>query len=278
MTTKTLVVADVHGHFDRLEALLLKAGIIGPCPDCLGRGEVADDWTVIDCENCHGDGTARIDKDTQVIQLGDLGHFGVTGSPTGDMLCWRAAYNGWIDVVLWGNHDRAIVDAQHQFKGYMKPDIETLHYVKAMLKQNRLRIADTAHGWLLTHAGLHSSFKHQPIEGHLKTDPQKLVNWLNDQDEIYLNEEDGATWDPEAQAIRDAISVHRGGRESAGGILWRHAGESLFGGFPQVFGHTASDKIRHYDQKHMCIDVGSQHNGRLIGVMLPSKEVYGVDL
>jgi hypothetical protein len=88
----TLVIGDVHGHDDRLEALLLQEGLI----DSDGR---------------------RLRTNCRIIQLGDLGHYGWNGDEDGDRRCWAYARR-WINVVLWGNHDRATVDAGHAFSGY----------------------------------------------------------------------------------------------------------------------------------------------------------------
>lgn len=278
---RTFVIGDCHGHLDRLEALLLAEEIIGRCEPCDGMGEIRladpkideeDAWN--ECENCRGDGIARIDDDTMVVQLGDLGHFGDNGSPTGDMLCWRAAHNGWIDVVLWGNHDRALVDKAHIFNHYQTPDTATLHYVKSMYNQGRVQLAFESHGHLLTHAGLHKSFKHQKIDPELKTDVIKFVDWINDEDDRFLAR---VKCDKEAMAIRDCIGSKRGGRADHGGILWRDSNESLFAGWPQVFGHTKGELIRTYNNDSYCIDLGFPDNGRLAGMWLPEREFVQIE-
>ncbi len=273
---KTFVIGDVHGHFDRLEALLLNEGIIGRCPDCDGAGLLPrfDGPREHDCETCSGDGWTRIDRDVFVVQLGDLGHFGDNGSPTGDMLCWRAAYLGWIDVVLWGNHDRAVVDTGHCFKHFTAPDAATLHYIKAMYNEGRLQLAFESHGYLLTHAGLHKAFKHQKIDPELKTDLVKFVDWINEEDDKFLDTSD---CDASAFAIRDCISHKRGGRADAGGILWRDSRESLYGVWPQVFGHTKNYRVREYNANAWCIDIGSPDNGELAGMWLPGREVVQIN-
>jgi hypothetical protein len=247
----TFVIPDCHGHFDRLEALLLQEQII--------------------------DGTNRINHDVTVVQLGDLGHFGESGSPTGDLLCYRAACNGWIDIVLWGNHDRALVDRTHAFKGFQKPNAETLSHVDTLRDEKRLVMAYEADGYLLTHAGLHSSFKHQKVHPDIKTDPAAFAKWINHNDVEYLNDEE-LNFDPQSVSVRDAISAKRGGYSQTGGILWRDSSESLFDGYPQVFGHSCGDSVRSYSDKHYCIDVGSQYNGRLVGVWLPTMDFTEVNL
>lgn len=300
----TLVIGDVHGHLDRLEALLRQEGIIGECPVCRGRGDDGGTppWPVDKitgicaaiCPTCDGDGVARLNRDVKVIQLGDLGHFGsernamgetIPGSSGADFLCWDAAVRKhWVDVILWGNHDAAVVDDTHEFGGFITPPLETLHLIKMAAEEGRLKLAEEAHGFLLTHAGLHSSFKHQKdVPGETKWDPRDMADWLNEKQAV--DETEGLAEDnPEAksfEAIRDAIGSSRNGRSAAGGILWRDASEGLYDGYRQIFGHSAKEKIRKYESPKgwsYCIDVGSQHNGWLVGMWLPSEEIVEVKL
>lgn len=274
----TFVIGDVHGHLDRLEALLRAVDILGDCPACNGMGNTpCPDPGLPDyeCAKCDGYGVARIDHETLVIQLGDLGHFGATGSPTGDMLCWNVVTQSqWCDIVLWGNHDRALVDGGHSFKGFEKPDPTTLHYVKRLHKDGRLMLAFAAHGHLLTHAGLSASFKHQRVDPALKYDVEKFADWINDEDERWLVESE---CDPQAAMIRDCIGTKRGGSSEHGGILWRDSHEDLFARWPQVFGHSKGHLIRTYNDNSYCIDLGDEHNGRLAGMWLPSREFVQID-
>ncbi len=274
---RTFCVGDIHGHLDRLEALLKAEGIIGRCPACDGTGTFPGESIsdLEECQICDGNGIARIDHDTLVVQLGDLGHFGVTGSPTGDLLCWRAVHKAhWCDVVLWGNHDRALVDSAHTFRGYFVGNRDVNHHVQSMQLEGRLQLAFAAHGHLLTHAGLHDSFKHQNVPNDIKTNVEDFVDWINDEDEIHL---DGEFCNGDAIAIRDAIGARRGGSSDAGGILWRDASEKLFPNWPQVFGHSAGDLIRTFNNDSYCIDIGSTTNGCLAGMWLPSREFVQID-
>lgn len=242
------VIGDVHGHLDRLEALLLKAG-------------------------CN-------EKDCYVVQLGDLGHFGGRhGSPTGDLLCWQMFRDGGLDYVLWGNHDRAVVDPRHHFGGYEAPKgPEIKHIMKLMAAEGRLLLAIEAHGWLLTHAGLHAQFKYNTVPFD-KTDVGAIADWIN------LHPVDEDPEDRTLTAVVNAIGGKRGGWSPYGGILWRDISEKLFG-VPQVFGHSASykRKIRGQAKDWWCIDIGGK-GGRedpkgncLAGIWLPSQEVVRVDL
>jgi len=256
----TLCIGDTHGHLDRLEALLLQEGIIRDCVDS---------------------GPVRVNKDVEVVQLGDLGHYG-SDTKARDRSIWAQA-PAWLDVILWGNHDRAVFEPQHFFGGYSEPFPETKEMIKRASEEgdpnrngvgNKLKLAHEAHGYLLTHAGLHAFFSHQDVDEELKTDPWELAQWLN------VNDREGNRW-PTFLPIRDNVSISRQGRATAGGILWRDASESLYKGFPQVFGHSAKPKVRQYQCKthtSYCVDVGNQFNGRLAGIWLPEMRIVEVEL
>lgn len=250
-TKRTLVIGDCHGHLDRLEALLKQEGILDDCPDS---------------------GVVRRNHDVEVVQLGDLGHYGIDGRDK-DRSVWMAAPH-WLDVILWGNHDRALIERRHHFGGYVKPFPETLEIVLACQRENKLRLAHEAHGFLLTHAGLHAAYK---VNKAPHDDPAATAAWLCARD-------DEDSQDSEFLAIRDNIGVRRGGRATAGGILWRDASESLYKPYRQVFGHSAKDEsaTRAYQSKgagdSYCIDVGNQYNGRLKGMWLPECQVVEVKL
>ncbi len=279
----TLIIGDVHGHFDRLSALLTQEGIIEP----------------MDNGDCR-----RINHDVEVVQLGDLGHFGKGGSPTGDLLCYLEGQR-WLDVILWGNHDRAVVDSTHMFTGYTKPRIETYHLLKTLRAEGKLKLAHEAHGWVLTHAGLSSQFKNQNVPERYKTDAAEFVQWINWQDKLSFKGHFEAV-DREFIAVRDAISPYRGGRSRVGGILWRDIREGLHMKFPQVFGHTAdlkSHSVRYcwergntrdfesipeaaFDKTDgklsYCIDIGGKGDlgtdQCLMGLWLPEQRIVRVDL
>lgn len=244
----TLVIGDCHGHFTRLEALLKQEGVIEDCPDS---------------------GVVRRNHDVEVVQLGDLGHYGDTQAD--DRSIWMDAPD-WLDVILWGNHDRAVIDGRHFFVGYKKPFPETAEAIKAATKSGQLRLAHEAHGFLFTHAGLHASYKYNkaPQEG-----AAEIAAWLNAHDAEDSQDEDFL-------AIRDAISTSRGGRSTSGGILWRDASESLYKPVRQVFGHSSKDKVRTYQTgktgDSFCVDVGNKLNSRLAAIWLPEERVVEVNL
>ena len=280
---KTLVIGDVHGHLDRLEALLKQEGIIGECPICHGTGDYQRPSATEPgmCLKCNGVGISRINHDVEVVQLGDLGHYGID-TVTADRLTWEYAPK-WIDVILWGNHDRAVIEKGHHFGGYANPDGQTKDAIDAAITEGKLKLAYEAHGFLLTHAGLHSEFQHNKIPSLLKTSPKLFAEWLNECD-IRGADDPPPEYTNDFRAIRDNISPLRGAHFRAdGGILWRDAREPLYDGFKQVFGHTSRDEdvTRTYpadDGLSYCIDVGNQYNGRLKGLWLPEERVVEIHL
>jgi hypothetical protein len=224
----------------------------------------------------------RVNKDVEVVQLGDLGHYG-KDTKAKDRSIWASA-PAWLDVILWGNHDRAIFEPQvHWFGGYSEPFPETKEMIKRASEEgdpnhngvgNKLKLAHEAHGYFLSHAGLHAFFAHQDVDQELKEDPWELAQWLN------VNDREDNRWDT-FLPIRDNVSVKRMGRATAGGILWRDASESLYKGFPQVFGHSAKPKVRQYQSKEntsYCVDVGNATNGRLAGIWLPECRIVEVNI
>jgi hypothetical protein len=239
---EVLVVGDVHGHLHRLRALL-------ELPDVARR---------------------RAEGAT-VVQLGDLGHFGAT-TGADDRAVWEAAEAGLVDLVLWGNHDRAVWDRRHLFNGYDPPFPETRDCINRMLIDQRLVFALEVHGWLITHAGLHAQVKFagHAVDGVDLYDARSIAGWLNSEQ-------------AHKSGLMNAISRRRGGLGAYGGILWRDVSEKLWGGVPQVFGHSASSQhvVRGKLSHWWCIDVGGQpgtlEDECLAGIFLPSQEVVKVE-
>jgi len=246
MTDDTFVIGDVHGHLDRLTKLLQQEGLL-------------DD---------KGD---RLRPDVTVVQLGDFGHWGYATEQEDDETVTVAP--AWLDVMLWGNHDRALVEERtHGFGGYRRSEPHVIHKVLALLSSGKLKLAYEAHGFLLTHAGLHPKLIEKPMSAAV------CAKWLNDE------VEPSDTRVP----VRDSISFERGGSHFCGGVLWRDAKEALSFQFPQVFGHTAHPpKVRTY--KHVpedggdeilsyCVDIGDKgDHGKLAGIWLPSETVAEVE-
>jgi hypothetical protein len=222
----------------------------------------------------------------EIVLLGDVAHNGADASPTGDMLTWQYA-DRWADYILWGNHDRAIVDQAHAFNGYLPPQVETLDIMSKVYGEGRLLLAYEAHGYLLTHAGLHVNWRNQDVSID-KKDPAVVAQWIN-QGNTH-NPDDVV--DAQIVGVRDAIAYPRGGSADAGGILWRDIGEKLYNGFPQVFGHSADHQrqVRYCNQntysrdptaikyQSLCIDIGGKDDAQLAGVWLPSEQVAQINL
>lgn len=309
-----LVIGDLHGHLDRLEALLKQEGLLDRCEECEGTGQGFEICGCYQCEygniaghgeyecgQCDGTGWARTKKPAEIILVGDIGHFGmdprpngqrVPGSATADLLTWRAALT-WADVILWGNHDRALVSNRHAFGGYIKPNPEVYRVIEDARFIGKLKLAHVAHGFLITHAGLHLGFKDQNVDEDLKRDPQAFADWINE-----AEDESVEGLDKNQIGIRDAIGNKRGGYGS-GGILWRDVTEKLYP-FRQVFGHSAdhAERAVRYCAKHSytrnpwaavgfenmsyCIDIGGPDGfagaACLAGIWLPEERIVRVDL
>lgn len=248
MMRRVFVIADVHGHYDRLVDLLAKAGIA----DNQGN---------------------RINRDVEVIQLGDLGHHGDDGNAGGDLFCFRAAVDGLIDIVLWGNHDYAVVSNRHAFHSFRTPREEVRNMMSVLVDQGRLRFAAARHGWLITHAGLGRNVMSEKLMQKHGGDPEKIAEDLNFLGELSM----GGQFQP----LIDAIDPVRGGDEPFGGILWRHwrndSSVVKLAAVKQICGHTRGDDVRVDADGNVCIDIGDKNNGRLAGVWLPDGKGVIID-
>lgn len=214
----TFVIGDVHGHYRELQALLDKAGVTP-----------ADD----------------------IVQLGDLGQFDAESMP-GDALCYGLAHQYHMRV-LWGNHDLAVKDSHHTFRGYVQPPDGTI----VIMDRVNPSFAAARHGYLLTHAGLHPLF--YPAGGSADA----MAREINQVGEQHM------------RAIIDFISQYRGGFDPAGGVVWRDAREPL-ADIPQVFGHTRG-LVRRYGEHRFCIDVAEKGaSTNLVGLWLPEERLVAV--
>jgi hypothetical protein len=74
---KTLIIPDIHGHFNTLKGLLREAGVLD------NQNHRVDGW--------------------RVVQLGDLANCVVT-DVQGDLACLKTV-GDWIDTMLVGNHE-----------------------------------------------------------------------------------------------------------------------------------------------------------------------------
>ena len=237
---RALVIGDVHGKFDHLHLLLEREGIIK-------------------------EGT-RVKNGVEVIQLGDLGDFRKSSFPS-DKQCYEALRNGWIDYLLWGNHDRAVRDERHAFSGFYRPSAMISHMMRMLEIDKRLKMAMAIHGYLLTHAGLHPQFDNAVVpEGLNKYDPYDVADYLNQDPEKFAR--------VDLDEFINNIGRTRGGMSFWGGILWRdNRDEPLYHEFPQVFGHTSSDGIM-VDGKSYCVDTSK--SGKVSAIWLPDKKIVSV--
>lgn len=277
-------IGDVHGHLLRFVRLLEQEGLIGPCPGCDGMGRVdivEPSGEVIECPECEGTCMVRARHDVEIIMLGDVGHFGYGGSPTGDMITYEYAER-FADLILWGNHDRAVFSPRHIFSGYERPRPETANKMVELQKKGKMALAADRHGYLLTHAGLHAAFKYNKVEDRLKSDPNAFAEWINGISDPLADVDEGEF---DKVGVVDSVYHRRGGSSQAGGILWRDFEEKLYDGFRQVFGHSASreHKVRRSKTGYgICIDIGGKKEAGadncLAGIYLPSEKVVRVDL
>lgn len=259
LTDDHFIIGDVHGHLDRLEALLIKAELIGEEMIPANKG-----------------------ADCVIVQVGDLGHYG-GDSRTRDMLVHQFAED-FIDIQIWGNHDRAVFDRPaHGFTGYTTPRTETIMLMQNEIDRGKIVWAYSAHGYLITHAGLHPKLYDACFSVGMPGDDvaPPLAEWLNESSA--------------AENARNQVGGARGGlRGASGGILWRDASEDLLK-MTQIFGHTAGNEVREYSNRRpdwyknmfpneanplpsYCIDIGGRNDGKLAGIFLPSRTIVEVNL
>jgi hypothetical protein len=245
MTKRTFVVGDVHGHHDRLLKLLYKAGAI----DVYGA----------------------LMPGVEIVQLGDLGNF-TRDTYSADVDTLALAHRLHIQM-LWGNHDRAVVDPMHhRFRNFHPPGDAV--YDRLLSLHPKLALA--RHGYLLTHAGLNPIWARSWPAG-----------MTADEACARIYEENGM-YGQGAGGLTNQIGKYRGGSMSDGGILWRDDDEPLWMGVPQIYGHSRGD-IRGRVQRlefdetggevpvwSLCIDVGGHSDGNLAGVWLDTMKVVAV--
>jgi hypothetical protein len=214
----------------------------------------------------------RVNHDVEVVQLGDLGDFRIP-SQTNDSICWSIA-DRWLDVVLWGNHERPVIGGM-AFGGYYPPLPEVKEKMLLMRHENRLKLAHAAHGFLLTHAGMPEYYFGNTRTGSLKrSDAEAVARWLNRKDRDQPHKFSSA----QIWMLRDAIGPGRGGMQRSGGLLWRDDFEDeLWDGLPQVYGHT-SDKLIRLPQalRQPAYNVDLSKHGAIGAVWLPEQRAVTV--
>lgn len=222
---RTFVIGDIHGDHVMLQALLDRAGV--RLPDVL-------------------------DGKVEVISLGDLGDY--RREWVRDNLAWQLAERYRFNV-LWGNHEAAIFNAGHAFKGFLLP----MHHTLDIMSRMQFSYALARNGFLLTHAGLSPHFM------TLWEDPVIMAD-------ILTRECNTPGWN----MVRDSIGPARGGSDVAGGILWRSDSEPV-APVQQIFGHTPGSLVRTFNEgQSFCIDVGGGKSGRLAGLWLDTMRMVAV--
>lgn len=249
---RTLVIGDTHGRLDVLATLLIQEGVVDP-------------------------GTLkRVDRDVRVVHVGDLGNF--ADDKTADRLTYAVA-DDWLDTLLWGNHDRSVISPMITFNHFERPDEQTLKSMNDLRLSGKLVLATTAHGFLVTHAGLHVAYGRRHFD-HLS--PNVVAGKINYEDTQY--------GDMSAlSSIWTAIAIPRGGAADAGGILWRDVREKLWEGARQVFGHSVmrdgivravgydgTFNVKRGQEPSYAIDVGAKQREQQAGIWLPEERVVAV--
>jgi hypothetical protein len=238
-----LIIGDSHGHYDRLAALLYQEGFL----------------------RVHAGGLERNpDNDAVAVHVGDVVHAGFYTQPADRTIAEQVANRRWVDQVVWGNHDRAIIDLRnHGFNGFSAPFPETVDAYKLLEKEDRIHLALAVHGFLITHAGLSSHYETLPPD-----EVAEAAAWLNSARK---------PGDRHVEVI-DAISYVRRGPALAGGILWRSMTEDLSSRFNQIFGHTTQAEagqvasgVNDNGTAWYNIDVGDRANQTLAGLWLPDR-------
>jgi hypothetical protein len=167
-------------------------------------------------------------------------------------------------VHLIGNHDASYLwPCGATFcPGFSWEKEKAFSFVLGRDSIDRFQFHVVIDGWLLTHAGLSASWVPAGIQ------PTEIDRWLTS----------------EAEAARAAFTENqthwflsvgpkRGGRSSAGGILWCDHRELVpVHGLRQIYGHTPDDCVRWSRKKdgyHVCLDTnqgrGPQHYAVVIG-------------
>jgi hypothetical protein len=256
---RTLVVGDVHGHHDRLQALLEQEGIISFNQE-------------------KGGFYRNPELDVRVVHIGDIIQVDDEQAVNDETTLTYAFRHDWINDFIIGNHDRAIVDPKHAFQGFAPPLSTVTHMIMEMINKGRYVLASAAHGFLLTHAGLAPAQKFPNMPA--TTDPVEMA--------AHLNSLDGpALLGNKYIGVINGISSSRGGRRGeTGGILWRDMSDDIDTRFNQIFGHTAQTRTGTTVQRENAvaktewfnIDIGGKSEARLAGIWLPEKQVVRVDL
>lgn len=247
--SKAFVVADAHGGHELVAGLLRDAGIL-------------------DEDN------ERVDRETTVVQLGDLCNC-VVGSIDDDIVCLERA-PGWFDVLLVGNHELPYFGGGG-FGGWF-PDPRVRELLLGHVARGLIKPCLAVDGILVSHAGLAWS-------------PDHAWPWATAEEAASDIE---ALWvaDPRLP-IFSRVGRSRGGFDHLGGILWSDWSEPKLTVFSQIVGHTVGTRVRVQgiagegrfvdgrpegfelgEPFAVCIDLGAKTGqGRIAGVWIRDGQV-----
>ena len=190
-----------------------------------------------------------------LIQLGDLLHCG-----HGEMIRDRATAEfaeDLFDEQLAGNHElyHAYRLKTGEFQGMDKTVFpETQSILSKWSRENKMKAATSIDGWLISHAGLHSSFI-----GEMSSDPGKAAQEINN---LFIRRISERTEVPQF----DWIGAARSGQHAHGGIFWADFDELIAdtaNPYKQIVGHTPQKEVRKVGDKLWCVDVGAALSRRV---------------
>ena len=237
---KTLVIGDVHGDIWGLQGLLQSTGAIA------------------------ADGTRN--EGWRIIQLGDLIHGGRSDDPHSDDIGALSLSLDVCDVLLLGNHE-----LPHAYPWADFPRFAGMHPMmsgtSSLLRKasSRMKVATSVEGWLITHAGVASSFA-SGLPDHAPDAAEFLNRGFAER---------------AASTVRvdlfDAVGRARGGREPVGGIFWldwEDLCDQADTPWSQIVGHSPvkNHTWRPFPERspcsrHWCIDVGAALSGKVAGLV-----------
>jgi hypothetical protein len=148
---KTLIIPDIHGHYDTLKSLLREAGVLD------NQNHRVDGW--------------------RVIQIGDLANC-VHSDINGDVECLKTV-GDWIDTMLIGNHEHGHFGGPTFGGFYPAPEVRTiLNSIDRMGHLAPAALVDSSEGEILvTHAGYVPS---EGIESAVDGFNYAVEKWIED--------------------------------------------------------------------------------------------------
>lgn len=240
--TKTVIIGDVHGHQEALEALY---DAIEVPRDPFDRG---DEW--------------------HTIQVGDWLHLG-HGENEVDFYENTRSY---VDEHLLGNHELPAV-IQHRslhFSGYSQRDVDAEKAFQTdWARGGKWKVSTTLGKWFISHAGIHPYYLDLLFHG-FKPDPLMLTNYIRS---TFNQVQRG-----EQHLVISGIGYQRGGSSMYGGVFWNDWRE-LEKGYNtqddekldllphQIVGHTPGRDIQRGVGKIINVDVGAKLSGKLSAIV-----------